>query len=201
MRKFIKTKISDFINEILLQERFTINNLPESIILLSEKSKGGYTFLLYDKNHKLPIGYISFCFYPSINSYTVGGAYSKNGYGPFLYECVMTHVYPSGLSMNRSSSTSGDAIEVWNKFLKRIDVKHERMYSDEITHKKDDWIKGGLFDDDPEYRQKIFDLEDTRFFYSFGKEKLNNLIEIGLEYMKVNNITPKDVEYMSWDLE
>ena len=56
-------------------------------------------------------------------------------------------------------------------------------------------------DDEPEYRQSIFDLEDTRFFYNYGKDKLNKLIEIGREYMNINNISEEDVEHMTWDLE
>lgn len=136
-----------------------------------------------------------------INSFTVGGAYSEKGYGPFLYECAMTFVYPNALSMSRDSTTSDDALNVWRKFETRNDVKKERMHSDEITHKKEDWLKSDFLGDNPEYRQKIFDLEDTRFFYNFGKSKLNNLLQIGKEYMSENNITEQDVEYMSWELE
>jgi len=104
-----------------LNERYEINNLPKNIVLLSESNSG--TFLLYNINTKTPIGYISFGQYPTINSYTVGGAYSEHGYGPFLYECAMTYVYPNGLSMSRDGSTSFDALEVWKKFDKRSDVK------------------------------------------------------------------------------
>ncbi len=171
-----------------LNERYEINN-------------DSGTFLLYNKKTKTPIGYISFGLYTSINSYTVGGAYSEHGYGPLLYESVMTYVHPNGLSMSRDGSTSFDALEVWEKFDKRSDVKKERIYSDEITHKKEDLPSGGMFDDEPEQLERIFELEDTRFFYSFGKDKLNRLIQVGKEYMKENNITEKDVEYMSWDLE
>jgi hypothetical protein len=184
-----------------LNERYEINNLPKNNIILSKIDGDSGTFLLYNTSTKTPIGYISFTLYPTINSYTVGGAYSEHGYGPFLYECAMTYVYPNGLSMSRDSTTSGDAISVWKKFETRNDVKKERMNSDEITHKKEDWVEGGLFADNPDYLQKIFDLEDTRFFYSFGKDKLNKLIQNGKEYMNNNNISEKDVEYMSWDLE
>ena len=113
----------------------------------------------------------------------------------------MTYVYPNGLSMSRDSNTSDDALKVWFKFKDRKDVRNERMNSDEITHKKEDWLEGGFLDDDPEYRQSIFDLEDTRFFYNYGKDKLNKLIETGREYMNINNISEEDIEYMTWDLE
>ena len=187
--------------EQFLNERYEISNLPKNIILLSNINDDGVTFLLYDVKSKKPIGYIGFGFHPIINSFTVGGAFSEHGYGPFLYECAMTYVYPNGLSMSRDGNTSGDSLTVWTKFETRNDIKKERMWSDEITHKKEDWIESGFLDDDPEYRQKIFDLEDTRFFYSFGKDKLKNLIRMGRVYMKHNNISEQDIEYMSWDLE
>lgn len=47
-------------NNFLL-ERFNINNLPSNIILLTcDLDKDGGVFLLYDKDNKTPIGYISF---------------------------------------------------------------------------------------------------------------------------------------------
>lgn len=196
MKQFIKTTLQEFLNE-----RYEINNLPKNIVLLSMNldSDGG-KFLLYNRNTKTPIGYISFGLYPTINSYTVGGAYSERGYGAFLYESAMTYVYPNGLSMSRDGSTSFDALEVWEKFDERSDVKKERMNSDEITHKKEDLVDGGMFDDEPETLNRIFELEDTRFFYTYGKDKLDKLIQIGKQYM-IDNISEQDVEYMSWDLE
>ncbi len=197
MRKYISTKIDEF-----LLERFHINNLPSNIILLTcDLDKDGGIFLLYDKDDEEPIGYISFGLYHGIESFTTSGCYSENGYGAFLYESAMTYVYPNGLSMSRDSNTSDDALAVWFKFNDRKDVRSERINSDEITHKKEDWISGGFLDDDPDYRQSIFDLEDTRFFYNYGKDKLNKLIKIGKEYMNINNISEEDVEHMTWDLE
>lgn len=196
IKQYIKTTIREFLNE-----RYEINNLPKNIVFLSEIDSNSGTFLLYNINTKTPIGYISFGLYTTINSYTVDGAYSEHGYGAFLYECAMTYVYPKGLSMSRGGSTSFDALEVWEKFDKRGDVKKERINSDEITHKKKDLPSGGMFDDDPEAMNRIFELEDTRFFYTFGKDKLSKLIQNGKEYMRKNKITEEDVEYMSWDLE
>lgn len=195
----MRNKLNNFIQ--FLNERYEIGNLPKNIELLSIINNKSTTFLLYDINVEKPIGYIGFGLYPTINSYTVGGAYSEHGYGPFLYECAMTYVYPNALSMSRDGSTSFDALEVWGKFNKRSDVRKERIYSDEITHKKEDLPGGGMFDDDPEAMNRIFELEDTRFFYTFGKDNLNKLIQSGKEYMTKNGITEQDVEYMSWDLE
>jgi hypothetical protein len=180
-------------------ERFTIDSDFKNIILLS--SNDNKLFLLYDITNKSPIGYISFGYYEKLDVYTVGGAYSKDGFGAFLYETAMSSVYPKGLSMSRDSTTSGDAIAVWIKFHKRKDVKKERMYSTEITHKKEDWIEGGFLDDNPEYRNFIFELEDTKFFFSYGRDNLRKVIEEGKSYMLKNNITDDMVKYMSWNLE
>ena len=198
MNNYIKKNFIEYLNE-----RYLIDNLPKDIVLLSKYSNfNNYDkFLLYDINLNKAISYIEFIFYKNINSYIVVGAYSKKGYGAFLYECAMTYVYPIGLSMSRDSTTSDDALNVWFKFKNRNDVKKQRMYSDEITHKKQDWIESGFLSDKPEYRQSIFDLEDIRFYYNFGKEKLNNLIQIGRKYMKNNDISEQKIEYMSWDLE
>jgi len=183
-----------------VNERYEINNIPSNIIMLSKDSNDGH-YLLYDITSKVPIGYISFGLYPLIGSYTVGGAYSKKGYGAFLYESAMTQVYPNGLSMSRDSNTSGDALDVWDKFNKRNDVKKEQINSDEITHKKEDLPSGGSYDDNPEYLEYIFELEDTRFFYNYGKDRLKKLLEVGKQYKNKNNISDDDIEHMSWNLE
>ena len=196
------TKFVNFVNE-----RYEINNLSEHVVILNieDVNDDYFTFLLYDIIEKTPIGYIAFGYYNVIESYMVDGAYSKHGYGPFLYESAMTKVYPNGISMSRLSTTLDDALNVWNKFLNREDVRHERMYSDEITHKKEDWgieFDGtGFLDDQPKYKQSIFDLEDTRFFYNYGKDKLENLLEIGRKYQIDNDISDDDIEYMKYELE
>lgn len=196
VKNFIREKLIESLNE-----RVLINTIPKNIILLSNIENDGGIFLLYDVKTKKPVGYISFSYYEGIGSFTVGGAYSEHGYGPLLYECAMTYIYPNGLSMSRDGSTSYDALDVWTKFNKRSDVKKERINSDEITHKKEDYPNGGMFDSNPKEMQRIFDLEDTRFFYNFGKDKLESMIRYGKEFMGKNGISNDDIEYMSWDLE
>lgn len=194
----MKETIKKLLRENLL-ERTKISNLNKNIVLLSKSNN--QHFLLFDTTNKKPIGYISFFLYPSINSYTVGGAYAEHGYGPLLYECAMTYVYPNGLSMSRDGSTSVDALEVWEKFDNRSDVKKERIDSDEITHKKQDLPSGGMYDNEPEKLERIFELEDTRFFYNFGKDKLTKLLDNGKQYMLKNNISDDDIEEMTYELE
>jgi len=180
------------------------NILKENIILLSNRINN--TFLLYNKKTKKQVGYIGFNYCDSVDTYTVGGIfldipYMNNGLGTFLYESAMTHVYPKGLSMSRDGSTSPAAISIWNRFNDRKDVKKERMYSDEITHKKKDLPAGGMYDDNLDELEHIFILEDTKFYYTYGKKILNNYIKEGNIYKKEHNITDNDIEIMTWDLE
>ena len=70
-----------------------------------------------------------------------------------------------------------------------------------MTHKKKDLPVGGMYDDDPKELQRILDLEDTRFYYSFGKKKLERLLKEGRRYMEKNDISDEELEYMSWELE
>lgn len=183
-----------------IDERFQINSNFDNLVLL-RKEDSEHHFLLYNTAKQKPIGYIAAFYHGSVDVFTVDGAYSKRGYGPFLYECIMTQVFPKGVSLSRAGSTSYDALEVWEKFDNRSDVRKERMHSDEITHKKRDLPAGGFYDDNPEEMHRIFELEDTRFFYSFGRDKLDVLLNIGDKYKMDNDITDDDIEEMSWDLE
>lgn len=187
--KYIKDRIN---------ERFQINSDFGNLVLL-RKEDTEFHFLLYNTNTKKPIGYIGTYLHVSVDTYPIAGAYASNGYGPFLYECIMTQVFPKGVSLSRDSSTSDDALEVWEKFDKRTDVTKERMYSDELTHKREELSNCDVYD--PEKLERIFELEDTRFIYSFGRAKLDQILEIGDRYKMDNNITDEDIEHMSWDLE
>ncbi len=196
--KYIKNRIN---------ERFQINSDFGNLVLLRKDFSDNLHFMLYDTNKEKPIGYISAGYYESVDVFSVGGAYSEKGYGPFLYECIMTEVFPKGVSLSRDGSTSFDAVEVWEKFLIRSDVRSERMNSEETTHKKEELSEGGGFeeedheDDYTKELQRVIELEDTRFFYSFGRDKLDRILAIGDKYKLDHGITDDDIEHMSWDLE
>lgn len=98
-----------------------------------------------------------------------------SGFGVFLYETAMTYRYPLGLSMSLDGTTSERALNIWKEFSKRSDVKSEPT--------------------------EILDLSNTVFFYSYGKDKLNNLIEIGKKYMLENDISESDVENMEYSFD
>jgi hypothetical protein len=189
-----------YFNEYL-NERFDISSpkLNESIVLM--KTEDDSYFLLYDTNNKEALGCISFGYSEIADVYPIYGAFASNGYGAFLYETAMTYVYPKGCSLSRSSNTSYDALDVWEKFSKRNDVIKERMYSDELTHKREDLPAGGTYDNNPEELERILELEDTRFFFTYGKEKLDTLIEKGRIYQEENDISDDEIEEICIDLE
>ena len=177
--------------ENYISNRITIDNLPSHIELIEDRIDGN-TFLLYDKKSETPVGYISYSYFEKDDVYSVEGVYSKRGYGPFLYETVMTDVYPKGVSLSRDGGTSGPAINIWDIFVERSDVKKERMYSDTLTHKREDLPKGMA--DYPEFVEHVLELEDTRFFYTYGKEKLDKIV-------KPNPFDEDDFMEMVYELE
>lgn len=176
----------------------------DNLVLLTKTtlSSDGGTFLLYNTQTKRPVGYIGIGYISDIDVFMVGGAYSEKGYGPLLYEMAMTYVYPKGLTLSQDSGTSGDAQRVWERFVDRNDVKKEPIKRTKRSEKEEELIGG--CDGNPECLDMVkrtIELHNIKFSYSFGINKLNNLIAIGREDCDKNNISDDDIEYMSWDLE
>jgi len=155
-------------------------------VTLYYNDKSSYSsnaFLMYKNNE--PIGFITYYYDESADVYCVSGVYVDRkyrgqGYGTFLYETVMTMVNPKGVTMTRDSMTSPDATDVWEKFDNRKDVKKERINFEGMTHKRED-LPNGFMGDETEYVEKMLRLEDTRFFYSYGKDKLDSYLEEPLD--------------------
>jgi hypothetical protein len=179
----------------LVNERYNINIIPNDILLLALTYKNAGKFFLYDIKAKRVVGFIVFADY-------VDRVYSEyNGFGAFLYESAMTYVYPNGISMSREGSTSEEAINVWKIFNQRNDVKKEKMNSNKTSYKKIHLPTSTKYKDNPEKIKNILELEDTKFFYNYGKDKLNKLIEIGKKYMYENNISENDLDNMEIDID
>ncbi len=192
IRKMID-KVKNF--KQFVNERYDINTIPNNIVLLSLLYKNGGKFFLYDVTQQKVVGFIVFGDF-------VDRVYSEiDGFGAFLYETAMTYMFPKGLSMSREGSTSEEALVVWDKFNLRNDVKKERMHSNEPTYKKEKLPLLNKYKNNPEKLQHILDLEDTKFFYSYGKDKLNNLIEIGNKYMLENEISENDLDNMEVNID
>jgi len=182
--------------ESILDEssRKTINDIKGLMLIHKDN-----IFLLYDPINKIPLGYISFGLTDG-GVYSIYGAYAEEGYGPVLYESVMTYVYPKGVTMSDESGTSGDALAVWDKFNSRTDVKKEPINRAKKSEKEIDLIDGCDGNEDClDWVRQILSLHYTKFIYSFGKPILNDMIQKGNQYLELN--PSLDIQSMVYGLE
>ena len=190
-------KLSEIFNE-LLEARVTINDTANLAVIFI---KDDNIFLLIDTTTGEPKGYISFSLTQG-DVYGIYGAYSDRGYGALLYELAMTYVYPKGITMSDDSSTSQDAMNVWEKFTTRDDVEKKPIVRTQRTD-KEEWFDDMSQDFDDEENKKWIargrELHNTQFIYTLGMNKLNTLIAKGDEYLKQNPKT--DVMNMVYSLE
>lgn len=191
-------KLSEIFNE-LFEARITINDTGDlAVIFLREDN----IFLLIDTETGEQKGYIGFGLTHG-DVYGIYGAYADKGYGPLLYELAMTYVYPKGITMSDDSSTSQDAMNVWEKFAARNDVEKKPIVRTQRTD-KEEWFDNisNDYEDTPETRKWIErgrELHNTQFIYNLGKDKVNLLIKKGDEYLKKHPKT--DVWHMIYTLE
>lgn len=190
-------KLSEIFNE-LLEARVTINDTANLAVIFI---KDDNIFLLIDTTTGEPKGYISFGLTQG-DVYGIYGAYSDRGYGALLYELAMTYVYPKGITMSDDSSTSQDAMNVWEKFTTRDDVEKKPIVRTQRTD-KEEWFDDMSQDFDDEENKKWIargrELHNTQFIYTLGMDKLNKLVAKGDEYLKQNPKT--DVMNMVYSLE
>lgn len=189
--------IKKLLRESLIDEaKKTIQDINGMVLIYQ---KGGY-FLLYDQVNKIPIGYISFSLSSNGNVYVIYGAYAKNGYGPLLYELAMTYAYPNGITLDDSSGTSSEALNVWEKFYSRDDVKKEPLHRKTKSYKEKDLIDGCNNDADClEEVNKILYLHNLKYIYSLGRPTLEKLIQKGDLFLQQNpNL---DLQSMIYHLE
>lgn len=178
-------KLSEIFDE-LIEGKININDTHDLAIIFIEEDN---IFLLIDIKTGQPKGYISFSLTQG-DVYGIYGAYADKGYGPLLYELVMTYVYPKGITMSDDSSTSEDAMNVWEKFASRNDVEKKPIVRTQKTD-KEDWFDDMSLDyeDDLETKKWIDrarELHNTQFIYNLGKNKLDELIKKGELYLSKN---------------
>jgi len=176
--------IKKLLRESLLGEtRATINDL-DNILVLSD-SDGLY--ILYDSINKIPLGFIATSLVPNGNVYVIWGVYAKSGYGPLLYELAMTYAYPNGITMDEGSPTSNEAINVWEKFYYRNDVKKEPINRSETSYKEKELVsKCNGNAKCLEEIKRVIELHNLKFVFTLGKENLQKLIIKGHEFLKQN---------------
>jgi len=161
--------------------RKTINDIDDLVIF----NRNGL-IVLYNPLTKTPIGFIfgGNSSSETPNTHPVYSAYSTKGYGPLLYELLMTYYYPSGITLDDSSNTSPDALNVWKVFNSRVDVKKEPI-NRVGQSPKERWLIDSCGGDST-CLDNIKDelcLHGLKFIYSLGKSKLDELIDIGDRYL------------------
>ena len=141
--------------------------------------------MLYNPITKTPIGYITGNKSSETpNAYTVYSAYSTKGYGPLLYELLMTYFYPMGITLDDSSNTSPDALNVWKVFNNRGDVQKEPINREKLSP-KERWLIGSCNGDSKcldNIKDELY-LHGLKFIYSLDKSKFQKLINIGNQYL------------------
>ena len=192
----MKSLIQKLLRENLIDERVTINDTEKlGIIHLKEDN----IFLLLDLKTGKPLGYISVA--PTHGDvFVIYGAYSERGYGPLLYELAMTYVYPKGITMSDDSSTSEDAMNVWEKFMGRADVKKMPIKRTKKTD-KEEWFDD-MSRENPDMKNWIDrgrELHRTQFIYNLGKDKLDKLITKGNKFLQQH--PDLDIMNMVYSLE
>lgn len=180
----MKSIIKKLLREGLIGEaRATINDLKDVLVL----SDTGGLYILYDPINNVPLGYIATSLVSNGNVYVIWSAYAKSGYGPLLYELAMTYAYPNGITLDEGSPTSNEAINVWEKFYSRPDVKKEPINRSEMSYKEKE-LTNGCYGDTKclEDIKRIIELHNLKYIYSLGKNNLQELVNRGHEFLKQN---------------
>jgi hypothetical protein len=131
-------------------------------------------FTLYNPNEDKVYGHIGITKLSSGNYY-VSGVAAEYGYGPLMYELVMTYIHPKGLLPTRDGDVRGGAINIWNRFLKRKDVKKKSL-----TKKDSDfsWEVYEDFGNDPSIK-----FIQTIYYYNGINDVLDRLLKSGKRYL------------------
>lgn len=166
IRKIIKENLS-LINEI----KKNINDLDENIYsLVVTKKNAIINFILYNNKELKVEAVLSMFKNNEMENYSVSAVAAEKGFGPLIYEIAMTYIYPLGITPSRDGDVRGGAYNIYEKFFDRKDVEKKSIPETSPDFSED--IANDFSEDDI-----IFHILQTAYSYSFGKEKLKNIIE------------------------
>ena len=114
--------LNKIIKEALLEAAIEIDFLKNSIVALSKNSLE-LQISFISENGKDILGYIRAKSLNGSDCFSVKTVVADKGYGPLLYEFAMMSIYPSGVCPDNSGLSTSKAINVWNKFVERIDIE------------------------------------------------------------------------------
>lgn len=206
----MKTLIKKLLNESLLGEAaVSINQLPKDVALFVQVINDGYDLVLYSKMNDRIYGTIS------SNSMgkgiqDIGGVAADKGYGPLMYELLMSVIYPRVLMPSRDGDIRGEAFHVWEVFYtKRNDVVKNtlpidnRYYNFSILTGENDKFnsldeKQALYDDfvaEDNKNASVLAVFNTMYQ---GKEGIaSELVNRGLEMIKNGIIDRRELDNKS----
>jgi hypothetical protein len=181
-----------------------INDLPKDIALFNADWGGGEEdFILYSKFENKIYGVLSIIPMKIPNSYEVGRVKAERGYGPFMYEMVMSYISPRYLMPSRTGDIESRAMGVWYKFHERGDISKKVLKIDDkyfnfaiITgdqYEKFDSVdeKKELFDSLDKEEQ--FEVTVFNTMYQYRNPIISKLIKRGQELINTNQVDIKDL--------
>jgi len=181
-------------------------DLPESTALFIREINQGYDFVLYNPKEKsiyATITIVSRDYYGK-DFYYVTAVVAEKGFGPFIYELAMMHIFQEkkGLMPQRDGDVREKAFGVWEKFYKRSDIKKkvlnlldnsfrcDILYGNECEF-EDDEDKMSWWMDLSETEKESLNVFNSIYYmnpdsqYYELKEKGNKYINNGLDIQKV----------------
>ena len=170
---YFKKLIRKLIKESLISEaKKDISELQTGYALIITEKSSILDLFLYNLNEDKVVGQIAAYKRPQMKNYGVSTVAAEYGFGSTMYEILMTHIYPYGIMPARDGDVREGAYNVYKKFFDRKDVKKISLNPEDFDYSEE--IENMFSDED-----EAFYILQTVYFYSFGKEKLNKLIEAG----------------------
>jgi hypothetical protein len=131
----LNQEVRKLVREILKEseineEALRLKNLSEDVALFIREINQGYDFVLYNpKNNYIyaTITIVKRDYYGNSGFYYVTAVATEKGFGPFMYELAMMHIYNEkmGLMPQRDGDVREGAFGVWKKFFERRDVNKQ----------------------------------------------------------------------------
>jgi hypothetical protein len=110
----LRKKIRNIIKEVFLTEiKKSINDLQTNYALIITESSPILDFVLFNVVDNKIVGEISAYKYSNMKNYAVSTVAAESGYGPVMYEILMTYVNPNGIVASRDDEIREGAYNIY----------------------------------------------------------------------------------------
>lgn len=183
--KKLRKQIRGLIKETLLFEaKKDISEIQESFALIITKKAPIIDMILFDMKEDKIVGTISAIKYPKMKNFAISTVAAEKGFGSLMYEIMMTYVNPIGIMPARDGDVREGAYNVYKRFFDlRPDIKKQSLQEKDVDFSEE--IADMFSEEDEE-----FYILQTVYYYSFGKDKLKNVI---INAKKLNPDKEKEV--------